>query len=106
MNLYIKTSDGYEIEQRSKHSKIKYKYNNKEIHEKEFYLKKDISTSELIDLSTNTTINKDLITKLRKRSIEELILPDNIEIINNNAFAYCSNLKKITLPKKIKTIEE
>ena len=106
MGLYIKTQDGYEIEQRSKYSKIKYKYNNKEIDEKEFYFKKDISTVELIDLSINTIINKDLITKLEKRSIEELILPYNIEIINNYTFAYCNNLKKITLPKELETIEE
>ena len=106
MGLYIKTKDGYEIEQRSQYSKIKYKYNNEEIDEIEFYLQKDISTAELTNLSTNIMINKDLIEKLKKLLIEELILPDNLEIIDKRVFMNCKDLKKITLPNKITKIEE
>ena len=104
MGLYIKTQDGYEIEQRTAYSKIKYKDNKKEIDEVDFYFKTDISTVELIDLSTNTTINKELIEKLKKLLIEEIILPENIEIIGDEAFEVCESLQEIKLPKELKTI--
>lgn len=40
-----------------------------------------------------------------KKALQKIILPDNLEIIGNHAFAYCSNLKDITFPKSLVTIE-
>ena len=37
-------------------------------------------------------------------AIEEVILPDTVEIIGDGAFAYCDNLKKLRLPKRIDII--
>lgn len=40
-----------------------------------------------------------------KKTLQKIILPDNLETIGSNAFAYCSNLKDITFPKTLATIE-
>ena len=106
MGLYIKTKDGYEIEQYDSSSKIKIKYNNEEIADWELYLRKEVSIDDFVDLSTNKIINQNLIEKFKKLFIEEIILPDNIEIINKRAFMNCEDLKIITLPKELKTIEK
>ncbi len=39
----------------------------------------------------------------RLTNVKEIILPDQIESIGNNAFAYIQNLEKIHLPKNLKT---
>lgn len=40
-----------------------------------------------------------------KKALQKIILPDNLGTIGNHAFAYCSNLKDITFPKSLVTIE-
>lgn len=40
-----------------------------------------------------------------KKTLQKIILPDNLETIGNHAFAYCSNLKNVTFPKSLVTIE-
>lgn len=40
-----------------------------------------------------------------KKTLQKIILPDNLETIGSNAFAYCSNLKDVTFPKTLVTIE-
>lgn len=40
-----------------------------------------------------------------KKTLQKIILPDNLGTIGSNAFAYCSNLKDITFPKTLVTIE-
>lgn len=40
-----------------------------------------------------------------KKTLQKIILPDNLETIGNNAFAYCSDLKDVTFPKTLVTIE-
>jgi len=40
-----------------------------------------------------------------KKTLQKVILPDNLETIGNSAFIYCSNLKDITFPKSLVTIE-
>lgn len=40
-----------------------------------------------------------------KKTLQKVILPDNLETIGNNAFIYCSSLKDITFPKSLVTIE-
>jgi len=39
-------------------------------------------------------------------SLEEIFLPNSIEILPNNLFAYCSNLKNVNLPLGIKEISK
>lgn len=40
-----------------------------------------------------------------KKTLQKIILPDNLKTIGNHAFAYCSNLKNVTFPKSLVTIE-
>ncbi len=37
--------------------------------------------------------------------IEEVVIPDTVEVIGDDAFHDCAKLKKVTLPKSLKTIE-
>lgn len=39
------------------------------------------------------------------KTLHKIILPDNLETIGNNAFAYCSNLKDVTFPNSLVIIE-
>ena len=43
---------------------------------------------------------------LRDSDITSFTIPDNIEIIEAYAFAYCENLRNIKLPKNLRRIEE
>ena len=117
MGLYIKTKDGYEIEQRTSYSKIKYKYNNKEINEKEFIEKYNITIIDILNIlnDSNEDMNKELLKYNFK--IIELSIPEYIININNNQFndiytlekisifAKCFKLREINIPSTVTKIE-
>ena len=38
-------------------------------------------------------------------ALKTIILPENLERINNNAFAFCTSLETITIPNKVLNID-
>ena len=106
MNLYIKTEEGYSIEQRSEYSKIKCYLKEKQITKEEFYKKYNIEEKDIQNLLTNKEIDNEIMNKLKKMNIEEIVLPNNIKELKEKQFSYMKKLKKIELPKKIEKISE
>ena len=117
MGLYIKTQDGCEIEQRSKYSKIKCRYNNKEIDEKEFIEKYNITIIDILKILNDNKkdMNRELLKhnfKIIELSIPEYIININDHQFNNiytleqiSTFARCFKLKEIDVPSVVTQLE-
>ena len=107
MNLYIKTNEDYEIEQRTSYSKIKYKYTNNEIpKEKFFYKNTNITEDQVASLSKIQTLTKELLDDFFRLAIKKIILPENIHTISEKAFDQYTDLEEIILPQKLQKIEQ
>ena len=78
------------------------------------YNGKPVTIIGIMAFSTNTKIKKVVLPETLKRieyqafdssSLEEIVIPESVTHIGQYAFQYCSNLKSIKFPSKIKTIE-
>lgn len=84
--------------------------NAKEKLQKEQKVQKErikIQLKEKIDnLKNIKVINTNYFTKEEKQLIKEIVIPDNIKEIGDEAFSDCKNLTSITIPSSVKYIGE
>jgi hypothetical protein len=65
-----------------------------------------MNSLKFIDLSKTKIISLEAYMFSRSINLETVLLPPNIELIRNNTFQSCKNIKELVLPPTVKTIDQ